>query len=89
MSQRDYAHGVEGIGGAFGFKRQTVSTSFKRSSLKRLEAPQNRDLGRFNVKVVFIDGKRFKSLGVVVALGMGETGRSTFWAYSKRILRTQ
>jgi transposase-like protein len=35
----------------------------------------NRDLGPLDIIAVFIDGKRFSKLGVVVALGVGADGR--------------
>jgi transposase-like protein len=75
ISQRDYEGGAEKIGGAFGFKKSTVSKHWKRATIKSLSELQNRDLKPLQIKAVFIDGKRFGSLGVVVALGVAEGGK--------------
>ena len=75
ISQRDYEGGVEKIGGAFGFKKSTVSKHWKRATTRELSELQSRDLKPLEIRAVFIDGKRFGSLGVVVGLGVSSSGR--------------
>jgi putative transposase len=75
VSQRDYQRGVEAIGGAFGFAKSTVSEHWKRATSRRLEELQGRDLTPLDIIAVFIDGKRFSSLGVVLALGVARDGK--------------
>lgn len=74
VSQRDYGKGVEKIGGSFGFKKSTVSTAWKRATKKELEKLQTRSLSGMQIVAVFIDGKRFRTHGVVIALGVSEGG---------------
>ena len=75
ISQRDYKRGAEEIGGAFGFGKSTVSEHWKRGTSRRLEQLQNRDLAPLNILAVFLDGKRFGKLGVVVGLGVAADGK--------------
>lgn len=75
ISQRNYEVGVEQIGGSFGFSKSSISRSWKRATTKRLKELQERELGGLNIVAVLIDGKRFRSLGVVVALGVSEEGK--------------
>ena len=75
VSQRDYARGLPQIGGAFGFGKTTVSKHWCRATEKQLQALNNRSLKEMDIVAVFIDGKRFGSLGVVVALGVASNGR--------------
>lgn len=74
VSQRDYERGVERIGGAFGFKKATVSRAWKNATKKQLEELMNRRLEGLGILAVFIDGKRFRSHGVVLAVGVAEKG---------------
>lgn len=75
VSQRDYERGIEKIGGSFGFKKSTISRAWKNGTQKQLEQLMNRDLSAMKIVVVYIDGKRFYSQGVVIALGVGEDGK--------------
>lgn len=75
VSQRNYEVGVEQIGGSFGFSKSSVSRSWKRATSKQLKELQERALEKLNIVAVLIDGKRFRSLGVVVALGVSEDGK--------------
>ena len=75
VSQRDYERGVERIGGAFGFKKATVSRAWKNATKKQLEELMNRRLEGLGILAVFIDGKRFRSHGVVLAVGVAESGK--------------
>lgn len=74
VSQRDYERGAQKIGGAFGFKKSTVSKHWKNATEKQLKELQSRDLSKLDIVALFVDGKRFRELGVVVALGVSSTG---------------
>lgn len=75
VAQRDYRKGLPKLAGAFGFSKSTVSRSWKKTTKKQLETLMQRDLKALNLVAIFIDGKRFKELGVIVALGVGESGK--------------
>jgi len=75
VSQRDYERGIEKIGGSFGFKKSTISSAWKNATKKQLEQLMSRDLTAMKIVAVYIDGKRFYSQGVVIALGVGEDGK--------------
>jgi putative transposase len=75
VSQRDYEKGLPQIAASFGVSKSTVSRSWVKTTGKELEKLLNRDLGKLDIIAVFIDGKRFSKLGVVVALGVGIDGR--------------
>jgi transposase-like protein len=75
VSQRDYERGIEKIGGSFGFKKSTISSAWKNATKKQLEQLMSRDLATMKIVAVYIDGKRFYSQGVVIALGVGEDGK--------------
>lgn len=75
VSQRDYERGLEKIGGSFGFKKSTISGAWKNATKKQLEQLLNRDLATMKIVAVYIDGKRFYSHGVVIAIGVGENGK--------------
>lgn len=75
VSQRDYAKGVPGIAGAFGFSKGNVSRAWVRATKKKFEDLMHRDLAPLGVVAIFIDGKRFRTYGVIVALGVTEEGK--------------
>jgi len=75
VSQRDYEKGLPKIAASFGVSKSTVSRSWVNSTKKQVEKLLSRDLGPLNIVAVFIDGKRFAKLGIVVALGVGQDGR--------------
>lgn len=75
VSQRDFGKGTEKIAGAFGFKKSTVSKHWKKATEKKLWELQSRDISSLGILAVFIDGKRMRDLGVVVALGVAESGQ--------------
>jgi len=75
VSQRDYAKGLPQMAGAFGFSKGTVSAAWIRASHKKFEELMGRDLKSLGIVAVFIDGKRYRSHGVVVALGVATSGR--------------
>lgn len=75
VSQRDYEKGVTKIANSFGFKKSQISKRWVNVTAKKIEALQKRDLKPMDVRAVFIDGKRFRKHGVIVALGVAGDGR--------------
>lgn len=75
VSQRDYNKGLPKIAESFGFSKSSVSRGWIRASAKKLDELMNRDLSAMDIVAVFVDGKRFSSYGVVVALGVGVGGK--------------
>ncbi len=75
VSQRDYESGLPKIAASFGVSKSTVSRSWVNSTKKQVEKLLGRDLKPLGIVAVFIDGKRFSKLGVVVALGIANDGQ--------------
>lgn len=75
VSQRDYEKGVSKIASSFGFKKSQVSKRWINATAKKIEELQSRDLRPMDIRAVFIDGKRFRKHGVIVALGIASNGR--------------
>jgi len=75
VSQRDYEKGVTKIASSFGFKKSQVSKRWINATAKKIEDLQSRDLRPMDIRAVFIDGKRFRKHGVIVALGVASDGR--------------
>ena len=74
VSQRDYKKGLPKIAASFGISKSAVSRSWIRTTQKQVEKLLKRDLKPLDIVAVFIDGKRFSSLGVVIALGIAKNG---------------
>jgi putative transposase len=74
VSQRDYEKGLPQIAASFGVSKSTVSRSWVKTTAKQVDALLNRGLKPLDIIAVFIDGKRFSALGVVVALGISSNG---------------
>ena len=75
VSQRDYKKGVAKIANSFGLQKSTVSKRWINATAKKLEELQERDLRPMDIRAVFIDGKRFRKHGVIIALGVASDGR--------------
>jgi len=75
VSQRDYQKGLPKIAQSFGISKSTVSRRWIKVTEKQVEKLLHRNLSPLDIVAVFIDGKRFQRLGVVVALGVGRDGR--------------
>jgi transposase-like protein len=73
-SQRKYHKGVPRLGASFGVARSSVSRHWKQATQKKLQQLQARSLVEMDILAVLIDGKRFHSQGVVIALGVGSDG---------------
>ena len=77
VSQRDFEQGLPKIAASFGVSKSAVSRSWIRTTQKQVEQLLSRDLGPLRITAVYIDGKRFEKLGVVVALGVGQDGKKS------------
>jgi putative transposase len=75
VSQRDFEIGLPKIAASFGVSKSSVSRSWIRTTKKQVEQLLSRDLTPLKIVAVYIDGKRFEKLGVVVALGVAEDGK--------------
>lgn len=75
VSQRDYEKGVKTIASSFGFKKSSVSRRWIKATAKKIDELQKRSLKEMDIRAVFIDGKRFRKHGVIVALGIAIDGR--------------
>ena len=75
VSQGDYEKGVTKIANSFGFKKSSVSRRWIKATANKIEELQKRSLVEMDIRAVFIDGKRFRKHGVIVALGVASNGR--------------
>jgi transposase-like protein len=75
VSQRDYERGLPKIAASFGMSKSQVSRSWVNATEKQFEKLRTRNLKELQIVAVFVDGKRFAKLGVIVALGVGSDGR--------------
>ena len=75
VSQRDYEKGVSKIANSFGFRKSQISKRWIIATSKKLEHLQGRDLSQLDIGAVFIDGKRFRKYGVIIALGIAKDGK--------------
>ena len=75
VSQRDYEKGVKKIANSFGFKKSSVSRRWIKVTSKKIDELQKRSLKELDIRAVFIDGKRFRKHGVIIALGIAVDGR--------------
>lgn len=70
VSQRDYKNGLPEIAESFGMSKSSVSRSWIRSTAKSLDTFMKRDFSAVDLVAVFLDGKRFKDIGCLIALGV-------------------
>ena len=75
VSQRDYASGVQKIANSFGLEKSSISRRWINATAKKLEQLQKRCLKALDIRAVFIDGKRFRKHGVIIAFGVSAAGR--------------
>jgi transposase-like protein len=75
ISQRDFSRGSGRLESSHGTSKSSVSRHWKHASQKKLDELHGRDLAPMEILAVLIDGKRFHSRGVVVALGVSATGK--------------
>jgi transposase-like protein len=70
LSCRDYASCVDPIAETFGLSASSLSRRFKRASAKKLQELSERDLSRYDLVGLFLDGKTFGDDEIVIALGV-------------------
>jgi transposase-like protein len=75
VSQRDFQRGMPKIAASFGFTKSSVSRRWIKATEARLKELNSRDIAAMDIVAVFIDGKRFRDHGVVIALGVSSGGR--------------
>jgi transposase-like protein len=74
ISCRNYETAAAAVPGAIGLSSSTVSRTFTRASAQQLQALQDRDLRDLDVVAVFLDGKTFADMTMVLAVGITLTG---------------
>ena len=74
ISCRNYETAAAAVPGAIGLSSSTVSRTFTRASAQQLQALQDRDLSKVDVVAVFLDGKTFADMTMVIAVGIALTG---------------
>jgi len=74
ISCRNYETAAEAVPGAIGLSSSTVSRRFVQASAKHLKALQERDLKDLDVVAIFLDGKMFADMTMVIAVGITLTG---------------
>jgi transposase-like protein len=72
ISCRNYE--VAAVPGAIGLSSSTVSRTFTYASAKQLQTLQERGLSELAIVAVFLDGKAFADMMMVVAVGITLTG---------------
>jgi len=74
ISCRNYETAAEAVPGAIGLSSSTVSRRFVQASAKHLKALQERALKDLDVVAIFLDGKMFADMTMVIAVGITLTG---------------
>ena len=74
LSCREYEAAAETIPAAFGLAKSSVSRRFIRASARELQRLMERRLDDREWLVLVLDGKRFATDGIVIALGVTRTG---------------
>ncbi|MEC4679736.1 MAG: transposase [Nitrospirota bacterium] len=74
ISCRNYEAAAAAVPGAIGLSSSTVSRSFTHASAKQLKGLQERDLSELDILAIFLDGKTFADMTMVVAVGITLTG---------------
>jgi transposase-like protein len=75
LSCRDYESCVEPMAETFGLSASSLSRRFVRASAKKLAALSERDLSKYDLVALFLDGKTFGEDAMVIALGVTMQGR--------------
>ena len=74
ISCRNYEAAAAAVPGAIGLSSSTVSRRFTHASAKQLKGLQERDLSELDILAIFLDGKTFADMTMVVAVGITLTG---------------
>lgn len=75
LSCRSYRKAAEAVPAAFGLSASTVSRRFIRASARKLQTLMERDLSRFDIVALVLDGKGFGGNEMVTALGITMEGK--------------
>ncbi len=74
ISCRNYEAAAAAVPGAIGLSSSTVSRSLTQASAKQLKAFQDRDLSELDLVALFLDGKTFADMTMMIAVGITLTG---------------
>ena len=74
ISCRNYEAAAAAVPGAIGLSSSTVSRSVTQASATQLKGLQERDLRELDLLAIFLDGKTFADMTMVVAVGITLTG---------------
>ncbi len=74
ISCRNYEAAAAAVPGAIGLSSSTVSRNFTHASAQQLKSLQERDLSELDILAIFLDGKTFADMTMVVAVGITLTG---------------
>jgi len=75
LSCRNYRECSEAIPEALSLSASTVSRRYIRASTRKLQELMERNLGRYDVIAIVIDGKRFGEDGIIMAVGITMEGK--------------
>jgi len=75
VSQRDYEKGVPKLKASFGTTKSSVSRRVVKAMEKRFKELNERNISSLKIKAIMLDGKRMGPKGVLIALGISESGR--------------
>jgi len=75
LSCRDYESCVEPLAQTFGLSGSSLSRRFIRASARKLAALQERDLSKYDLVAMFLDGKTFGDDQMVIAMGVTIQGK--------------
>ncbi len=75
LSHRNYEEAALTTAESFGISRSSVSRQLIRASAKKLEELLNRDLSCEDIVAIFMDGKYFAEMNMIVALGVTLEGK--------------
>lgn len=81
MSQGNYKKAALEIPETFGIKKSSVGKKFIRASAKRLQDFSERRLNSYDIVAVFIDGKYFADVQIVIAMGITLKGEKVLLGF--------
>jgi len=81
ISTREYSKVITTIVNQFGYSKSSVSRKFLISAEKRLKEFNTRSLSDLDLVAIFIDGKRFSSSGLIIALGVDLRGEKHYLGF--------
>lgn len=81
MSQRNYEQAAIQVPETFGIKKTSISRRFIRASARKLREFSERDLSRYDIVAIFIDGKWFAENEIVLAVGVTVDGEKVLLGF--------